>query len=107
MSFEDLLAVGDEAVLDHLGCPVSYVSTDGVEKLVAGIFDRAYVRVDVGQPGVSSSGPAVFLRVADLPVDPETDLDPTIVVEGVSYRVREVEPDGKGGVVITLSKLRS
>jgi len=101
MTWPTLLAAADRAVLQHLGGLVTYAPADGEPVEVTGIFDRAYVRADVGQAGVSGAGPAVFLRLSDLPADPEND-DPTITVEGVAYRVREAEPDGQGGVRLLL-----
>ena len=95
------LATADRAVLQHLGGPVLYAPRGGDAVEVRGIFDRSYVRVDAGEPGISSRGPAVFLLLADLPSDPETD-EPTITVAGVSYRVTEAEPDGQGGVRLLL-----
>lgn len=74
---------------------------------VSGIFDSAYVRVEAGGgdflSGVSSSGPAVFYRLADLPVDPEQD-DPIITINGTSYQVIENKKDGQGGVRLILHK---
>ena len=52
---------------------------------------------------VSSAGPAVFYRLSDLPVDPETD-DPVITVDGVGYEVIDVKKDGQGGVLLQLHK---
>lgn len=97
MSFGDLQRTMDRAVLEHLGGPVTYTSAEGDTVEVIGIFDRSYVRLDAGEAGVSSTGPALFVRLEDLPADPETD-NPTIMVDGTKYRVREVEPDGRGGV---------
>jgi hypothetical protein len=101
MGFPALLASSDRAVLQHLGGTVVYAPSDGEPVEVPGIFDAAWVRVDAGQAGVISSGPAVFLRLADLPLDPETD-EPRIEVDGKMSRVREVHKDGQGGVILEL-----
>lgn len=101
MGFADLLAVADRAVLKHLGGSVTYQPEGGVAVPVEGVFDAAYVKVDVGQAGVSSAGPAVFALLADLPTDPEED-EPVITVDGVGYTVREVKKDGQGGVHLLL-----
>lgn len=105
MAFPDLLAAADRAALQHLGGPVRYtpspINGDAVD--VTGIFDAAAVHQDVGQAGLVSQGPQVFLRLADLPVDPEDD-DPTVVVAGNEYRVREVQKDGQGGVLLLLHR---
>lgn len=105
MGFRALLALADRAALQHLGGPVRYTSGAGAVVDVSGIFDAAYVRQVAGQPGVTSFGPAVFLRVAGLPSDPETDLTATITVEGVFYSIQEPKKDGLGGVVLQLNEV--
>ena len=79
MGWPALLAAADRAALQHLGGAVRYAPTAGAPVDVEGIFDATFVRADAGQAGVVTSGPAVFLRLADLPSDPETD-DPAITI---------------------------
>lgn len=103
MAFSDLVAAADRAAQKHLGgVAVSYHPEGGPPADVVGIFDEAYqlLKADA-EAGVESSGPAVFLRLADLPVDPEDD-EPTLVIAGASYRVVERRPDGLGGIVLVL-----
>lgn len=104
MAFPDLLATADRAVLDHLGGTVRYAPGVGVAVDVVGLFDAAYVRAEAGEAGAVSSGPAVFLRLEDLPSDPGTD-DPTITVGDVSYKVSEPKKDGLGGVLLLLHRI--
>lgn len=105
MSFATLLAASDGAVLQHLGGPVTYAPSVGAAVAVTGIFDAAYVPVSAGgQVSVSSSGPAVFLRLADLPSDPAED-EPTITVDARTYRVTEVQKDGVGNVLLLLHRV--
>ena len=80
--------LADRAALPHLGGPVRYAPSSGAPVDVSGIFDAAYVRADAGQAGVVSSGPAVFLRLSDLPTDPEED-EPTITVDGATFKVAD------------------
>lgn len=104
MAFPELLAAADRAVLTHLGGTVRYQPQLGDAKDVLGVFDTAFLLVSggtAGGPGVESNQPAVFLLLADLPKDPDQD-DPLITVDGVVYRVRERQKDGKGGVVLFL-----
>jgi hypothetical protein len=101
MDFTAHLAQADSAVVARLGGPVRYTSSGFTAVDVTGIFDAAYVLVDAGQAGVSSFGPAVFLRLSDLPSDPSED-DPRIEIDGVQYQVREAKPDGLGGVLLLL-----
>lgn len=104
MGFSALLEQADAAVGQHLGSDVTYTSGSGEEASVRGVFDAAYVLVDGGGPGVSSCSPAVFLRLGDLPSDPQED-EPSVEVAGVSYRVKEAKPDGQGGVLLLLSEV--
>ncbi len=102
MGFKALLAMGDQAVRGILGETVTYSPTAGDPVEVDGVFDAAYVKVDAGDPGMSSSGPAVFLSLADLPSDPETDLTATVTVDGTEYTIHETKPDGQGGTMLLL-----
>jgi hypothetical protein len=104
MGWATLLAMTDRATLGQLGGPVTYTPASGPSVEVSGIFDAAFVPVDAGGVAViGTSGPAVFVRLADLPTDPETD-NPVITVAGQDYTVREVHPDGTGVAVILLHK---
>lgn len=105
MSFASLLAAADVSVREILGGDIVYTPTVGVAVTVRGVFDAAYVRVDLGQPGAASVGPAVFLTLADLPSNPETDTTATVTVSGSTYTAHEVQPDGLGAVRLLLSKV--
>ena len=80
---------------------VRYAPRVGEPVDVFGLFDAAYVRADVGGVAVQNVGPAVTLRLADLPTDPEED-EPEITVNGTTYCVTEMRPDGVGLVVLML-----
>lgn len=82
---------------------MNYAPSVGAAVDVTGIFDAAYVKVDAGQAGVSSVGPAVFLRLEDLPGNPLED-DATVTVGAVAYEIAEAKPDGQGGVLLLLHK---
>lgn len=104
MAFPALLAMADRAALQHLGGSVRYTPEYGEPVDVSGVFDAAFVTADVSaQQGVVSSSPAVFLRLSDLPTDPEVD-DPIITVDAVQYRVKEPRKDGQGGVLLILRR---
>jgi hypothetical protein len=108
MSFVDLLESTDRTVMRTLGeksedATIVYASGVGAAVPVDGVFDAAYRRENAGEAGVSTSEPAVFLRLEDLPSDPRTD-SPTVTINGTAYAVREVEPDGDGGVRLFLQE---
>jgi hypothetical protein len=103
-----LVAAADRAALKHLGgSTVRYTpapETGQAPVDVQGLFEASFVRVDAGHAGAVSAGPAVFLRLEDLPTDPEED-EPTVTVGEVEYRVREPQKDGQGGVVLFLHRM--
>lgn len=87
------------------GGSVTYTPGAGAAVAVRGVFDALYVKVDAGNTGVSSSGPAVFLTLSDLPSDPSDDLSARVTVAGTEYKVREAQPDGVGGVHLLLQEV--
>ncbi len=105
MGFADLMADGDGLILSILGAAVTYTPTTGAAVTVTGIFDAAYSRVDAGMPGISSSGPAVFLQLSDLgALDPVVDSGATVTVSGTTYTVHEALPDGLGVIILRLHR---
>lgn len=105
MSFSDLVAQSDRAAQSLLGGDVvTYAPTGGPVITVTGMFDEQFVLAK-GSPeaGVEASGPAVFLRLEDLPRDPELEDDGlTLTIRAVQYRLIERHPDGLGGVLLML-----
>lgn len=104
MDWADLIDLSNATLVAAFGEPTTYTPNGGAAVPVQGVFDAAYVRVDVGEAGVASPGPVVFYRTADLPADPDTD-DPRIVILGLTYRVIESEKDGQGGVLLRLHRV--
>jgi hypothetical protein len=104
VSFTTLLAAADSAVRTGLGGAVTYTPTVGDAVEVDGVFDEVYVRVDAMTPGISSTGPAVFLTLADLPSSPVTDLTATVTIGGTTYLPHTTQPDGQGGVLLLLHR---
>lgn len=106
MGFADLLAATDRVVLAQLqGDPVTYTPLWGEAVVVPGVFSAAHHIVDVGTAGVVSSIPAVFVRLSDLPSDPDAEEGgPTVSVAGKNYSVREVQRDGEGGAMLLLTE---
>lgn len=84
------------------GVEVIYQPGIGAPVTVTGIFDTPYVlsQGDV-QAGVGTSEIKVFLRIGDLPTDPETD-EPILFIGGVAYRVVERDADDFGGITLHL-----
>jgi hypothetical protein len=102
VGFAEALAHGDRVARGQLGRAVTYTPAVGVPVTVTGIFDEAYQLVDLQQAGVSSSSPAVFLTLADLPSDPELDTAATVTVGARVFKPWKVMPDGQGGVLLLM-----
>lgn len=106
MAFADLLRVADQSVRGHLGGSVVYSPSVGAPVTVPAVFDAAHVRADVGQISAAASvGPAVFVRLEELPSNPEEDTGARITNAGVAYTIHEVHPDGLGGAYLLLHRI--
>jgi hypothetical protein len=102
LAFGDLLARVDFTARRQLGGDVVYAPGIGTPVTVRGVFDKAYQLVPLDAPGISSTAPAVFLRGEDLPSSPLNDVSASVTAGGVVYRIREVRPDGLGGMLLIL-----
>jgi hypothetical protein len=98
--FLTLLALGDKRARLILGELVTYSPSVGMPVTVNGIFDLHASVVDVGEVGIDTAHPRVFLTLSDLPSDPITDTASTFTVRGVVYNQWRCEADGEGGVYI-------
>lgn len=108
MAFADLVADVDRAVQGHLGSVTATYQPEAGEAVdVVVMFDEAY-QLEEGNAhaGVEQLSLAVFVRVEDLPVHPDED-EPTLTIDGQSYRVRERQPDGMGGMRLLLHRSES
>jgi hypothetical protein len=84
---------------------VIYQPAVGAAVLIQGLFDELYSLAQAGaEAGTETLVPAVFLRLSDLPVDPEQD-DPTLTIAGFDYRVIERRTAGLGAIVLALRKV--
>lgn len=103
MAYADLVAAADRAAQTNLGgVSVTYAPAVGAPVVVQGLFDERFVVVPAdANLGVEQIAPAVFLRVSDLPADPDVD-DPTLTIAGRTYSVRERQRDGMGGIRLLL-----
>lgn len=103
MNWPELLRGIDAACIAAFGVDTQYRPDDGEPIEVRGIFMNPYRRADASHAGVSSSSPAVFYRLADLPGNPDEHAA-EVAVDGATYRVTDVQPDGDGGVLLLLHK---
>jgi len=106
MAFGDSVTSMDRVALATFGETVTYTPTVGspppAPVTPTGIFSAPFVLAEGdAHAGVEAQAPKIFLLLADLPTDPDVD-QPTLTIRGDVYRVVEVDPDGMGGVLITL-----
>ena len=87
---------------DEFGSVISYTKPGAPAVPINVIFDAESEAISLGDLDVSSFAPRILVSVADLPAG-AGDGD-TAVVDGVSYSVREVQPDGTGMAVLKLEK---
>lgn len=103
MAWSDWIAAVDGRVVETFRDEAIYTPAGGGPVTLSCVFDRSYqLAADVGGPGVSTTAPAAFFRLADLPGDPPPYGD--LQVRGVDYRVTEPKPDGHGGVLLVLQE---
>lgn len=103
MSWEAHIESMDRAVQEHLGgVAVHYAPENRAAVDVVGVFDENYrLAEDGAEDGVERRVPAVFLRLADLPIHPDDD-NPLITIAGTAYTVRERRTDGAAGGSVLL-----
>ena len=107
MGYADLVTRTDRAVQGHLGgVTVSYKPKIGAAVPVTGVFSRPFVLAEGqgGEAGVEQTAPAVFFRLSDLPKHPDGD-DPRLTIDGTVFKVKSREPDGMGGITLTLQRV--
>lgn len=97
----------DAAVAAAFGEPATYTPRGGGAPFpVRGIFDRYQVEV----PGPGDSPPAsvpfarLTIRAADLPAGVVPRARDGVALRGLTFEVRDPEPDGLGLVVLPLGR---
>jgi hypothetical protein len=102
MSFAELVTGIDRATHQHLGGEaVVYRPEFGDEVTVTGMFEENFQLFDRDGGAVENVGPAFTALLSDLPQHPEDD-EPTLVIRGTEYKVRERQTDGSQGALVTL-----
>lgn len=81
---------------------VTYTPLNGQPKTVSGAFDKGYLGDETGSIVIPSSQPMFSAIKADFPSPARDD---TILFDGVTYRVHEVQPDGYGWVTLMLEEV--
>jgi len=93
VAFFDTDAFAQTAVYTHLGYPATQIPV---------IFDSEYSVVqEIGEPGMGVPTPQALCKTADVENASRGD---TLVVNGTTYYVQEVRPDGTGITTLILSR---
>ena len=91
-----LLSGLNGTVLGAFGRDVTYLPQPGGESILRAIFEATRESEDK-MPGVYG---ALFVRLADLPARPQRGDE--VLVDGVTYKVFDIEADTSGGAVLRL-----
>lgn len=91
------------------GEPATFLPDGGPAAEVSGVFEAAHklVEVDPGDNsnytvGVSSTAPALGIRLQDFPSAPEQG--DGLRVRGLDYVIIDIHPDGHGGAHLILQR---
>jgi hypothetical protein len=98
MSFADSVGRADEACLRVFGREVTYLPEAGGQATIRAVFQPAQEAEDAS-PGVYA---VLFVRLADLPAEPVRGDE--VEIEGVRYKVFDIEADAEGAAVLRLRK---
>ena len=95
-----------DAGLRVFGIDVTYTAPgSSTAQSVRGVFDAEHEEIDLGTGvPVSSVGPVIGIKLADF--DPEPVQDGTFVIQGKTYSVVDVRPDGQGGAELPLHEVK-
>ena len=70
-------------------------------KLIRCQFENEFAQQLPGEVGVAAASPRAYCRTEDVST---AAVDDTLVIDGTTYNVIAVEPDGTGVTVLVLSK---
>ena len=99
----DLADAAITAARDEFASAVVYSpAAGGGPYTLDAILDRPFEAVELGPAEVALAGrrPVLDLRLSDLPVDPVPG--DSLTVDGGTYTVEEIEPDGRGSAKLFL-----
>ncbi|HDK41519.1 MAG TPA: hypothetical protein ENG93_02540 [Nitrospirae bacterium] len=99
MTLKDQLTSDIDMMLDTSEFAVT-ATYDGSTS-VNGIFDNDYEAADLGEGAVEASVPTFLYKSSDIS---NVQQGMTLVVNGTTYKVREIRPDGTGMTLLVLSE---
>ena len=72
----------------------------GTSSTIKGIFDKESVEQAIGEAGIIEEVPVFTCKTSDVS---DATFDDTLVIDSVTYYIKELLPDGTGVTRITLS----
>lgn len=106
MALRDVIAA-DRSVFvnpDDFGTEAEFQPADDFPVALSLLFDADYKSVDLATGVLESKGPAAILKEEDAP---GLSHGTRFVIDGMTYTVTGVEPDGEGMVLVTLAEVPS
>lgn len=90
---------------DDFGVIGTYVAANGGSSDVVGVFDRPHMAAFAGTISTSDWRPTFLVISSDLPGGAAGgDAGDTITLDGVTYAVAALEPDGTGMTLVILGR---
>ncbi len=77
-------------------------NTSAVTKEIAVIFDREGSLMNIGNAIIQSAKPSCVIMTKDLP-NAESETNATIIINSVSYKIKDPQTDADGTTTLTLS----
>ena len=105
----DALAIGPCMAVFGQPCTLRS-SVTGIQASITGVFDEAYRALQplgdlgsmIGQPGyMTGSLPVLGVQLSTCPLHPAQG--DTVMIAGLQYVIREVQPDGHGWAKLMLN----
>lgn len=90
---------------DEFGDSAVYTKAAGGSAPIAGIFDAPHIAIEFGESTISDRRPTFFCRTADIPSGAVGgDGGDTLLVDGIAYKVADIEHDAQGMTRIVLGR---
>lgn len=91
---------------DEFGDSATYTKVAGGTATLTGIFDAPHIAIEAfGGASISDRRPTFLCRTADIPSGAVGgDGGDTLLVDGATYQVVDLQPDGQGMTTIILGK---
>jgi len=95
------MTTGTRQMINTLGKTVTYTPQNGSPKAITVLFDNEYLGMDLNAGTMSTTGPAAYCKSEDLSSTPKGD---AFTIDGTSYTVQDIQPDGTGMTICMLKK---